>query len=49
MKSKITIAGNKKDGYVLAVYNKQEDYFDDISLKLEEIPDVIKLLDKTLK
>jgi len=44
---KVKLEGNKKDGYILSVENK--DYYGDIALEYEELVEIKKVLDKKLK
>jgi len=48
-KIKVTLTGTKKDGYILTVFNKEEEWCDDIALQYDELVEIKKKLDKTLK
>lgn len=52
---KVTLIGNKRDGFILEVVNKKENFKDklysnsDIALQHEELVEIKKVLDKKIK
>lgn len=46
---KVTLSGSRKDGFILSVYNKKEEFRDDIAINYEELVEIKKVLDKKLK
>lgn len=45
----VKLVGSKKDGYILSVYNKKEQFRDDIALQFDELVEIKKVLDKKIK
>lgn len=46
---KVKLIGSKKDGYILSIENEEEDFYQDVALKYEELVEIKKVLDKKIK